>query len=311
MQMVQCLGAHLYATAGSPAKRSLLRSMGAQYAVNSRGTDFAIDLASLGGVDVMLNSLTSPGMVAGSVAGLRVGGALVEISKRDIWSPARLAQDRPDIYYSLLAVDFLPPSEVHTALARAAGAVGSGSFSPLPQVTHSLQNVQNALRQMTQARHVGKVVVRCGSSQHPVSSSLGKWVVTGGLGSLGSTVSAWLTQQGVQDLLLIGRTGKLSADNKELITLLRGQAFDSVISIVRSDLACQEEAQSLNASIATSGRSISGVVHASGVLFDGTVHKQSLAGIRAVFAAKLSSIERLQPAIAVSSGVPGQVIMLL
>lgn len=31
-----------------------------------------------------------------------------EISKRDIWSPARVAQERPDIDYKLIAIDFLP-----------------------------------------------------------------------------------------------------------------------------------------------------------------------------------------------------------
>lgn len=33
---------------------------------------------------------------------------MAEISKRDIWSPARVAQERPDISYKLVAIDFLP-----------------------------------------------------------------------------------------------------------------------------------------------------------------------------------------------------------
>ena len=31
-----------------------------------------------------------------------------EISKRDIWSPQRIAQERPDVDYQLVAIDFLP-----------------------------------------------------------------------------------------------------------------------------------------------------------------------------------------------------------
>lgn len=34
-----------------------------------------------------------------SLAVLRLGGRVVELSKRDIWSPARIAQERPDISY--------------------------------------------------------------------------------------------------------------------------------------------------------------------------------------------------------------------
>ena len=296
--MVQSLRAQLYATAGSPAKRSLLRSLGAQHLLNSRSPDFASDLAQIGGVDVVLNSLTSPGMVAGSVAGLRPGGRLLEISKRDIWSPARLAQDRPDVHYSLLAVDFLPPSAVHSALTRAAQAVSSGSFCPLPQVMHGLQNVQAALRQMTQAIHVGKVVVRCAPSQRPASSANGRWVVTGGLGSLGSLVSSWLTQHGAIDLALVGRSGKLSAGNKELSQLLRGTGYAASVSIIRSNLASQEEAGMLSTDKLSSGPVVAGMVHASGVLADATLQRQSLVGIRAVFAAKVSSIQRLQSATA-------------
>jgi hypothetical protein len=48
-------------------------------------------------VDVVLNSLTSPGMVAGSLALLGPGGRFVEIGKRDIWSAAAVARDRPDV----------------------------------------------------------------------------------------------------------------------------------------------------------------------------------------------------------------------
>lgn len=55
-----------------------------------------------------LNSLTSPGMVAATLASAARGAQVVEISKRDIWSPARVAQERPDVNYKLVAIDFLP-----------------------------------------------------------------------------------------------------------------------------------------------------------------------------------------------------------
>lgn len=61
----------------------------------------------------MLNSLTSPGMVAASLACLAWGAHMAEISKRDIWSPQRVAQERPDVHYRLVAIDFLPPAVSH------------------------------------------------------------------------------------------------------------------------------------------------------------------------------------------------------
>ena len=293
IQVVKSLGARLYATAGSASKRSLLRSLGSHHVVNSRAPDFVSDLAQIGGVDVVLNSLTSPGMVAGSAAGVRLGGRFVEISKRDIWSPARLAQERPDLHYSLLAVDFLPASAIHSALTRAAQAVSSGSFCPLPQVTHQLQNAQAALRQMTQARHVGKVVVTCSPAQHPVSSAHGRWVITGGVGSLGSMASSWLSQHGAKDLLLIGRSGKIPASSKQISEMLKSTSRAALVSIIRADLASQDEARLLAATATAADMALQGIIHASGVLADATLQKQSLAGVRQVFAAKLVSMQRL------------------
>ena len=82
----------MLATAGGTAKRSLLHSLGVQHVLGSRDTAFVSEAAQLGGADIVLNSLTSSGMVAGSLAALGAGGRFVEISKRDIWSAARMAQ---------------------------------------------------------------------------------------------------------------------------------------------------------------------------------------------------------------------------
>ena len=61
----------------------------------------------------------------------------MEISKRDIWDPRRVAQERPDLGYSLLAVDFLTPAAVHASLKRMAAGLMSGRLTPLPQVWHA------------------------------------------------------------------------------------------------------------------------------------------------------------------------------
>ena len=59
---LQALGAEVVATAGTPAKRSLLRGLGVADVISSRSLEFTSELAGLGSFDVVLNSLTSPGM---------------------------------------------------------------------------------------------------------------------------------------------------------------------------------------------------------------------------------------------------------
>ena len=241
----------------------------------------------------MLNSLTSPGMVAGSVAGVRPGGRFVEISKRDIWSPARLAQDRPDLHYSLLAVDFLPPSALQSGLLQLSTSLAAGNLRPLPQAVHDSGSEQSALRQMSQARHVGKIVVRSTQQDDALSSHTGTVMITGGLGSLGTTVASWLSQQHVQHLQLTGRTGKMSADMAHALVDDQHPLSQREVAIHRADTSSLEEAKALAGSAPGHQPQLQGIMHASGVLADATFANQSLASLRQAFAPKTDSAAKL------------------
>ena len=287
VQVLADAQAKVFASAGIPSKRALLRQLGVKHVVDSRSSSMATDVAALGGTDVVLNSLTSPGMVAGSVAGVRPGGRFVEISKRDIWSPARLAQDRPDVTYSLLAVDFLPPSAVRSALTRAAQAVSTGSFCPLPQVMHSISSTDSALRQMSQARHVGKVVITATKPPQQDSNPSGSWLITGGLGLLGSLTADWLVSQGRQSLTLVGRTGKASPDAQSFVKLISGSC-NVAVSVLAADLATAESA---GTACLANRRPVTGLIHASGVLADATLQNQSAQSVRSVMTAKVTSLK--------------------
>ncbi|KAK9866522.1 hypothetical protein WJX84_008502 [Apatococcus fuscideae] len=164
---------------------------------------------------MVLNSLTSPGMVAASVASLALGGQFVEVGKRDIWSPARIAQERSDIRSHLVAIDFWPPKTVGSHMRQLAVLFRQGKLKPLPPLTHPLSSAAAGLRQLSAARHVGKIVV-----QNPASSNAGglapmsrkgRWVVTGGLGALGSLSGRWLARRGIHHICLLGRTGHMPA----------------------------------------------------------------------------------------------------
>ena len=287
VQVLADAQAKVFASAGSPIKRALLRQLGIKHVVDSRSSSVATDVAALGGIDVVLNSLTSPGMVAGSVAGVRPGGCFVEISKRDIWSPARLAQDRPDVSYSLLAVDFLPPSAVCSALTRAAQAGSTGSFCPLPQVMHNISSTDSALRQMSQARHVGKVVITATKPPQQDSNPSGSWLITGGLGLLGSLTADWLVSQGRQSLTLVGRTGKASPDAQSFVKLISGSC-NVAVSVLAADLATAESA---GTACLANRRPVTGLIHASGVLADATLQNQSAQSVRSVMTAKVTSLK--------------------
>ena len=104
------LGANVWSTAGNVAKRDYVRALGVQRVCSTRSTAFSDVFHP--GVDLILNSLTSSGMIASSLSCLRTGGRFVELGKRDIWSPGSMKVDRLDVTYNLVALDFLPPLHV-------------------------------------------------------------------------------------------------------------------------------------------------------------------------------------------------------
>lgn len=69
MQVLQTNGCIAVGTAGSPSKRAIVRRLGCAHALNSRNSSFAEGVAMLGGVQALLNSMTTPGLIAASLSG--------------------------------------------------------------------------------------------------------------------------------------------------------------------------------------------------------------------------------------------------
>ena len=83
IQIAQQIGAEIFATAGSEAKRDFLRSLGVTHVYSSRSTAFAEEILAdtdREGIDVVLNSL--PGeAITKSLCVLRAYGRFLEIGK--------------------------------------------------------------------------------------------------------------------------------------------------------------------------------------------------------------------------------------
>ena len=267
LPVLQRLRCAAWTTAGSPSKRGLLRSLGSQAAETSRSLNFVeafaccafptLQHATLqsqqgaaaasghpsrvgnpkGGLTAILNSLTSPGMVAASMALLASGGQVIELGKRDIWSPQRAAQERPDALYHLFALDFFTPAAMQQALGHVSRGIALAAVGPARTACHPLAATHLGMRQLAGARHVGKVVVRSGdpsmgSPAHPFRA--GTVIITGGMGALGSAVAGRMTEQGCRHLLLAGRRGLMTP---QAMDLQQSAGAAASITITRWDLA--------------------------------------------------------------------------
>jgi len=188
-----------------------------------------------------------------------------------------------------VAVDFLPDQAVNASMTRLSGYLSEGSLRPLPQVVHSISAVRAALRQMSQARHVGKIVVRTHTLQQDHSSSPGAAIVCGGLGMIGSLVASWLAKQSIQRIVLLGRSGRPSADSSGAIALALGGAT-AVVTMARCDASSSEDVRVMSRQSCVDV-GVQAVFHSGGVLADATLLNQRPGGIRDVVAPKLNSAQ--------------------
>jgi NADPH:quinone reductase-like Zn-dependent oxidoreductase/acyl carrier protein len=165
LQCAHARGAHVIATAGTEAKRNLLRSLGARHVLDSRSLDFVPRVRELTegrGVDVVVNSLSGEAISHGLDL-LRPNGRFVELGKRDIFLNNTLPL-RP-FNRSLTFIGFnldnvLQDRERGARLiADLVPHIDRGVYRPLPHTVYPAARVEEAFQVLQHSRHIGKVVI--------------------------------------------------------------------------------------------------------------------------------------------------------
>ncbi|MEW6704987.1 MAG: SDR family NAD(P)-dependent oxidoreductase [Pseudomonadota bacterium] len=289
VQLAQRAGAEVYATAGSEAKRALLRSLGVRHVMDSRTLAFADEvLAATGGqgVHVVLNSLAGD-FIGASFRALGRGGRFLELGKRDIRTPEQAARERPDVGYH--AYDLGSEAQADLALLPPLfddllRGLADGSLRPLPVQAFDFAQAAEALRFMAQARHVGKLVLRLPQSAAPAVRADATYWITGGAGALGRETARWLVQRGATHLVLSGRQ-EPSEPAQAAFDALRAQG--ATVRFVRADSGDRAQMQSVLALIDRELPPLAGIVHAAGSLADGVLANQRWDDARAVLHGKV------------------------
>ncbi len=216
IQVARKVGARVLATAGSPEKVKYLRELGIEYVFDSRSTSFVDGVLGVlpNGVDAVLNSLAGEGLTGGlSVLGRF--GRFLDVTKRDIYNDLRvgLSPFRRGLSYhaidleQVINFDHATIAELMTELAA---DVESGKVAPLPVRTFPYNQAIEAFRTLSQAKHIGKIVLTAETpkwvrpSWKPVPGAA--YVVTGGMGGFGREVVHWLLNQGAERVAVLSRT---------------------------------------------------------------------------------------------------------
>lgn len=291
VQVAHLLGAEVFATAGR-GKWDVLRRQGVKHVMNSRDTEFAdaITATTSGrGVDVVLNSLNGD-YIPSSLRSTATNGRFVEIGKIGAWTTEQAAEFRSDVAYhhfDLGEVSSASPTLIAGMLRAIVERIDAGSLRGLPVETFPANEAALAFRHLSQAKHVGKVVLTLPTPSERTDAAAVRddraYLITGGLGALGLRTARRLADQGAKHLALAGRS-EPRGEALRTIDALRARGVE--VRTFAADLGCAGEAKKLITDINASLPPLAGIVHAAGVLDDGLLMRQSWARFRNVLAPK-------------------------
>jgi len=294
VQLAQRAGAEIFATASAP-KWDFLKAQGVERIASSRTLDFADEIrAATGGrgVDVVLNSLNAD-FIPKSLELLADGGRFVELGKIGIWDPEQVRELRPDVRYfnfDLATTSLESPELIASLFAELAAGFEDRTLRPLPHRVFPILEVAEAFRFMAQAKHLGKVVLHhpereeAAPPRGPMIRDDASYLVTGGLGALGLQLAEWMVAEGARHLVLAGR-GEPSAAARRTIGQM--EEAGARVAVVRGDVADRADVARMLAPEADGRPPLRGIVHAAGVLDDGTLLTQDWQRFRRVLAPKL------------------------
>ncbi len=285
VQLARLLGADVYGTA-SAGKQGTLRAAGLadDHIASSRTLDFeAAFRAATGGrgVDVVLDSLAGD-FVDASLRLLPRGGRFLEMGKTDVRDPAGVAATHPGVRYQAFDLVEAGYDRIHELFDRLLGWFDEGALTPVPVTAWDVRRAPAAFRHVSQAKHVGKVVLTVPAPLDPDGTVL----ITGGTGGLGRLLARHLAESGVRHLLLASRRGPAAEGVDELCAEL--SALGAEATVVACDAADRDTLAKLLAEVR-----LTAVVHAAGVLDDGLVEALSPDRLDAVLRPKVVAAANL------------------
>jgi acyl transferase domain-containing protein/acyl carrier protein len=286
LSIARRIGAEIYATAGSEAKRTQLRELGVSHVYNSRNACFADQLLedSNGGVDVVLNSLSGRGLEK-SLECLRPFGRFVEIGKSDLHANRKLGLRPFKDGIQFLTFDLAlwmrhRISETGDALRHAV----SGAEA-IPTTTYQAGQLPQALQTMAAGQHQGKLaVVQVGHlevgpppTREPRLDPEAGYLVSGGMGGLGAALARRLVSYGAGHVVLVGRRGTDTPGAQDLVKELEDQG--ARVHLVAADVCTLEQ-------LPTALPPLKGIFHAANQMDDSTLLELSRTRLENVYRAK-------------------------
>ena len=318
VQMAKNVGAEIFATAGNDEKRALLKEWGVPHIMNSRDLSWADEVHRITngkGVDVLLNSLPGAYIEKGLEA-MAPYGRYLEIGKRDVYADSSIGMKvlRKNISVSVLdlaAMGVERPELLGDMFRELTEAFVRRELEPLPLVSFPVSKVADSIRFMSQAKHVGKVVVSFDEEEFVVKADRNRevkmdpdasYLITGGNGGFGLSLAQWMARNGAGKLVLASRSGKVGDEELPRIEDIKSNGTE--VEIVSLDITNEDETATEIARLFADAKPLKGVLHAAAVIKDGFINQLTDQTIDSVLYPKVAGGWALEKAFAKAGKQP-------
>jgi acyl transferase domain-containing protein/NADPH:quinone reductase-like Zn-dependent oxidoreductase len=286
IMLSQMVGAEIYATVGSPAKKQFLvdtYGIAEERIFYSRDTTFAkaVQHATNGrGVDVVLNSLAGDQLRA-TWECMAHFGRFIEIGKRDILANSGLEMAVFEHNATFASVDLTVvaserPQQMKRILDDVFRLLGYGQIRPIsPITTIPISDIEKAFRTLQAGKVHGKVLVTAGPNDLVKATYSEKtfdrllradatYLLIGGTGGIGRSLTKWMVRRGARNVVLSSRSSKVSSAVAEVIK--DAKEFGANVVVKSCNVVNKEDVDSLVKQLSAELPPIRGVIHTAMVL---------------------------------------------
>ncbi|KAL9112623.1 MAG: hypothetical protein Q9227_003194 [Pyrenula ochraceoflavens] len=248
IQLAQHIGAEIFVTAGSQAKRDLLvkeYGISEDHVFNSRDFSFAKGIMRMTkgkGVDVVLNSLSGEALRR-TWECISMFGRFIEVGKRDILGNTGLEMSPflRNVTFSGVNLEHMlrhDQDRMAEVLRNTFDLIHKGAAGAIrPTVVYRISEIEKAFRTMQQAKHMGKMILKAEPTdkvpvipRDPHSVKLREdstYVLVGGWGGIGRALAQLLMQHGAKHLAILSRSGPSRPEAKVMMRELEEMKFDA------------------------------------------------------------------------------------
>lgn len=283
IQIAQWKGAEIFATVGNETKRDYLKSMGIEHILNSRSLEFTEYISKATnnkGVDVVLNAMTGDALVE-SFELLAPYGRFIEIGKRDITENSDLPMRtfNNNVIFASFDLDRMLKDKLYLVKEiwkEILSGFEEGYFVPLPTTVFEASEALEAFDFMHKSNHIGRILLNFKESSVNVPlktkegydfKKSGTFLITGGTKGFGLEIAKWLASKGVEQLVLISRSGVNSIEGANTIADIEKNGTKVVVKSV--DICNKNQVQELLKYIKSNLPPLRGIFHGAMVLNDG------------------------------------------